>query len=273
MLQSERDAGLRLTCQCTPSSDCVFEIDYDSALGEVVPEHYESNVEEIEWVSNDVVRLKLALPEDDWFDFESGQFMQVRIPGTDVWRSYSMASGVRDMPNIDLYIRILPDGVMSNYLKSEAELGDLVELEAPFGSFRLRKSKAQHIFVAGGTGLAPFLSMFEAIRLYSGTKPPILLSFGCATDAGLFGKTELEDAAFMLPNLDCRLSVEQKLDEDTEALIGNPVTAITAQDIQSEETVAYLCGPPGMIEAARNHLVELGVNADNIFAEQFVSSG
>ena len=273
LLKSEREAGYRLTCQTYPASDCSFSLDYDSALGEVVPERYESNIEQLKWVSNDVVQLKLALPEDDWFEFEAGQFVQLRVPGTEQWRSYSVASGQREMPSFDLYVRVLPDGVMSNYLKSEAEVGDLIELEAPFGSFRLRKSKSPHIFIAGGTGLAPFFSMFEAIRLYSGTKPKILLSFGCRTDAGLFASPELEDAAFMLPSLSYRVSVEEKLDPDTDAIVGNPVAAIDADDIIDDETVGYLCGPPGMIEAGVKHLIDLGVAPENIFAEQFVPSG
>ena len=273
LLKSEREEGLRLTCQCYAMSDCTFSIDYDSALGEVIPERYEANIEQLQWVSNDVVQIKLALPEDDWFEFEPGQFVQLRVPGTEHWRSYSVASGQRDMPLFDLFVRVLPEGVMSNYLKSEAEVGDLIELEAPFGSFRLRKSKAPHIFIAGGTGLAPFFSMFEAIRLYSGSKPNMLLSFGCANDAGLFALPELDDAAFMLPSLDYRVSVEEKLDPDTAAMIGNPVAVIGADDIIDEQTVGYLCGPPGMVEAARNHLISLGVSADNIFAEQFLPSG
>ncbi|MEM7466170.1 MAG: 2Fe-2S iron-sulfur cluster binding domain-containing protein [Pseudomonadota bacterium] len=273
LLASEREQGYRLTCQTLPTSDCQFDVDYDSALGEILPEQYEGNIEEISWLSNDVVYLKIALPDDDWFQFEPGQFVQLRVPGTDAWRSYSIASGARDMPNIAFYVRILPEGVMSDYLKAEAEVGDLVELEAPFGSFCLRKSKSQHIFIAGGTGLAPFFSMFESIRQYSGSKPKILLSFGCANDAGLFAVNEIEDAAFMLPTLQHRISVEEKLDGDSAALVGNPVAAISAADIQSEEAVAYLCGPPGMIDAARSHLINLGLFPENIFSEQFVSSG
>ncbi|MGR8946612.1 MAG: FAD-binding oxidoreductase [Gammaproteobacteria bacterium] len=273
LLQSEREEGFRLTCQCIPQSDCTFAVDYDSALGEVVPERYESNIEHLQWVANDVVHLKLVLPEDDWFEFEPGQFVQLRVPGTEQWRSYSIASGQRDMPFIDLYVRILPSGVMSDYLKAEAEEGDLVELEAPYGSFRLRKSKAKHIFIAGGTGLAPYFSMFEAVRLYSGSKPQMLLSFGCASDAGLFALSELEDAAFMLPSLAYRVSVEEKLDAASQVLVGNPVQAITADDIDDKNTVGYLCGPPAMIEAARAHLLALGVAPENIFAEQFVSTG
>ena len=70
-------------------------------------------------------------------------------------------------------------------LRDEAEVGDLVELEGPFGSFRLQKSKSPHLFIAGGTGLAPFLSMLDRIRSYSGTKPKVTLNFGC-TDGHVY---------------------------------------------------------------------------------------
>jgi benzoate/toluate 1,2-dioxygenase reductase subunit len=54
--------------------------------------------------------------------------------------------------------------------------------------------------------------------------------------------------------------------------VGNPVAAIGAGDGLTPDSVAYLCGPPGMIEAARKHLEELGLAPENIFAEQFVAS-
>ena len=53
---------------------------------------------------------------------------------------------------------------------------------------------------------------------------------------------------------------------------GNPVAAITDQDGLTADSVAYLCGPPAMIEAARKHLEHLGLAPENIFAEQFVAS-
>ena len=52
---------------------------------------------------------------------------------------------------------------------------------------------------------------------------------------------------------------------------GNPVTAVQADDV-SDDTVAYLCGPPPMVEAAFAHLTGLGMKAENIHAEQFLSS-
>jgi benzoate/toluate 1,2-dioxygenase reductase subunit len=54
---------------------------------------------------------------------------------------------------------------------------------------------------------------------------------------------------------------------------GNPVEAIGPDDALPPDSVAYLCGPPGMIEAARRHLEALGLDPANIFAEHFTASG
>ena len=54
--------------------------------------------------------------------------------------------------------------------------------------------------------------------------------------------------------------------------VGNPVEALTEADGLTPDSVAYLCGPPGMIAAARKHLEGLGLSPENIFAEQFVAS-
>lgn len=270
LLPSEAAEGLRLTCQCVPRGDCEFALAYDSAAGTVEPERYESNIDELEWLAADVVRLRLALPDDDWFDFVPGQFVQVRVPGTDSWRSYSMASGPGDMPVLELLIRILDEGVMSDYLRDEAEVGDLVELEGPFGSFQLQKSKAPHIFVAGGTGLAPFLSMLDRIRTYSGTKPDVVLNFGCADGREVFCGEALADAAYMLPKLRVRITAMTHADASAGVLAGNPVEHLEPADVEAPDTTAYLCGPPAMVEAARTRLLELGLPASRIIAEQFV---
>jgi len=51
-----------------------------------------------------------------------------------------------------------------------------------------------------------------------------------------------------------------------------PRARLTAEDGLTADSVAYLCGPPGMIDAARKHLEALGLSPENIFAEQFVAS-
>jgi len=268
----EKAEGLRLLCMTEAQGACSFSLAYDSKVGENRPVVAQSFVNAVERVAADVVRLELELAEGSWMTFRPGQFINVRVPGTDAVRSYSMATTAADLPRIELFIRLLPGGVMSDWLENRAAPDDVVTIEGPFGAFFLKeKVKAPHVMIAGGTGLAPMLSMVDAIRATPGRKPPVLLSFGCQTPEGLFALDRLELRGHWLPGLETRVSVDRG--EAAGVRTGNPVAAITAQDALPPDTVAYLCGPPGMIAAARAHLEALGLSGDNIFAEHFTASG
>jgi benzoate/toluate 1,2-dioxygenase reductase component len=269
LLRSEYEAGDRLLCLAEPETDCTFRLNYEHDAGTVSSTQAHAFVDSVEKVATDVVKLTLELAEGAWLDFRPGQF--IRVPGTDVTRSYSPASTAADLPKIELLIRLLDDGVMSNWLRNEAQPEDVLEIEGPFGSFFLREKRpAPHIMIAGGTGLAPILAMVDTIRRQPGRKPPILLSFGCATPEQLFCLGDLELRRQWLPSLTTRVSVDRGATGDL--LCGNPVTAIAAADMSHPDAIAYLCGPPRMIEAATERLVQLGMKAENIFAEQFLPS-
>lgn len=272
LLKSEQEEGQRLVCVTRPESDCLIELDYDSTAGEIRPVDANAFIEELDWIAKDVVRLKLELAEGDWIDFKPGQFIQIKVPGTDDYRSYSMSSTAHDLPYIELLIRILDDGVMSNYLRQQAKPDDVLEIRGAYGSFFLRDDlKVPHIMIAGGTGLAPMMSMLDVIRKKSGRKPKTLLSFGCPDADSLFHLEQVELREFWMPTLETRVSIDRG-EEGGVARIGNPVSAITSDDVTDENTVAYLCGPPGMISAARDRLEGLGLKPENIHAEQFVPS-
>ncbi|PKO58966.1 MAG: methane monooxygenase, partial [Betaproteobacteria bacterium HGW-Betaproteobacteria-19] len=100
--------------------------------------------------------------------------------------------------------------------------------------------------------------------------PPMLLSFGCATPDVLFYLDEIELRRQWLPTLEARVCVDRGANGSFHE--GSPVSALTAADVSEPDTVAYLCGPQGMIDAATTRLVELGVAPANIFSEQFVPS-
>ncbi|MCY1181276.1 Benzoate 1,2-dioxygenase electron transfer component [compost metagenome] len=148
----------------------------------------------------------------------------------------------------------------------------MLTLSGPYGAFFLReeKKRAPHIFVAGGTGLAPILSMIDTLRQGGGRKPPMLLSFGCATPEVLFCLDDIELRQQWLPSLEARICVDREPRDGLHH--GSPVSALREGDVTSPDTVAYLCGPQPMIDAATARLIELGVDPANIFAEQFVAS-
>lgn len=269
LLASEAAAGLRLLCQTEVRADCSFALDYDSKTAGGGPVRARAFVDAVERIAADAVRLRLELADGDWFDFRPGQFVRLRVPGTDVARSYSIATAASVLPVFELLVRLLPGGVMSDWL-GRACPDDVVELEAPFGNFFLRDEvRSPHLMIAGGTGLAPMMAMLDTIRARPGRKPKILLSFGCATTAGLFNRDELDLRSLWMPGLEVRTSCDAG---GHGVLAGNPVAAITAVDITDPDTVAYVCGPPALIAAAQRHLAEMGVAPANIHAEQFVAT-
>lgn len=271
LLASEYAAGQRLLCLCQAQSDCTFELGYGSEVGSSAAREVHVFVDSVKRIASNVMRLTLELAEGDWLDFRPGQFMQIEVPGYGAVRSYSPSSTSVDLPKLEFLVRLLPGGAMSGYLEERAASEDVLTLSGPYGAFFLREEKrrAPHIFVAGGTGLAPILSMIDALRQGSGRKPPMLLSFGCAVPDALFCLDEIELRQQWLPSLEARICVDR---EPREGLLhGSPVSALREGDV-SAETVAYLCGPQPMINAATARLIELGADPANIFAEQFVPS-
>ena len=211
LLSSEYAAGQRLLCVTRAQSDCVFELPYTSTAGQIAPVTAHAFVDGIERIASNVMKLTLELAEGDWLDFRPGQYLQVEIPGTETVRSYSPSSIAADLPRLELLVRLLPGGAMSSWLEGGAKPDDVVKIKGPYGAFFLREDhrRAKHIFVAGGTGLAPVLSMVDGIRQWGGRKPPMLLSFGCAVPEALFCLDELELRREWLPTLETRISVDR----------------------------------------------------------------
>ncbi len=272
LLGSEYESGQRLLCVSQAKSDCTFNLGYGSEVGAGAAHEVHAFIDSVERIASNVMRVTLELAEGEWMEFFPGQFMQIVVPGLGVLRSYSPSSTQVALPKMEFLIRLLPGGAMSGFLEEQAEVDQVLTLSGPYGAFFLREEhkRAPHIFVAGGTGLAPILSMIETLRQSSGRKPPMLLSFGCAVPEALFSLDHIELCQQWLPTLEARICVDR---DATEGLhLGSPVSALREGDVTSPDTVAYLCGPQPMIDAATKRLLELGVRAENIFAEQFVAS-
>jgi ferredoxin-NADP reductase/ferredoxin len=283
LLTSEIAEGRRLLCVSHAHAASLIREHYPSTLiyqGEMArgeslhgePAPVRACVAAVEWPTATVGKLSIELADGADIDFQSGQYVRIRVPGTEQWRSYSMVSTPRKLPRLEFLVRIIPGGAMSEYLRMRARVGDVLEIEGPRGAFVLRPHRGPHIFVAGGTGLAPILSIIDALRRRPGRRPPSLLSFGCSSEEDFFYRDEIELRQWWMPELRARLSGGRDATAASGLLRGNPVEAISVDDIGDANPVAYLCGPPAMIEAARHRLIEFGVNPERIYAERFVAS-
>jgi ferredoxin-NADP reductase len=273
LLATEAAEDKRLLCTSYARADSGVRLHYPAALiYQAEVRSLPAIVAALEWPSPTVAKLTLELARDAGFTFQSGQYVRIKIPGAIQWRSYSMASTARDLPRMDFLVRILNGGLVSEYLRAQCHAGDEIQVEGPMGAFILHSGRAPEIFIAGGTGLAPILAMLDEIRYRPGPRPPMLLSFGCASEQQFFHRDELELRQWWMPELRVILSADQVDNPDSGLFPGTPVAALEHERITDPDTVAYLCGPPPMIEAARRRLVEMGVAHERIYAEQFVAS-
>jgi benzoate/toluate 1,2-dioxygenase reductase subunit len=273
LLAAEAAGGKRLLCSSYAYTNGDVRLHYPAALIYGVESRtVQATVAALEWPSPAVARLTLEIADEGEFSFRSGQYVRLKIPDAVEWRSYSMASTSRDLPRIDFLVRILSGGLVSEYLRNGCRPGDEVTLQGPMGAFILHAGRGPHIFIAGGTGLAPIVAMLDEIRHRAGPRPRMLLSFGCASEQQFFYRDEIELRQWWMPELRVILSADRVDTNESRLLQGTPVAALQQEHVTDPATVAYLCGPPPMIEAARRRLMEMGVGPDRIYAEQFVAS-
>lgn len=263
MSDEEAEQGYVLTCQMIPESDCVLRVPASSALCKTAPEAVEGEVLGVDNLSETSfgLRVKLAKP----IGFLPGQYVNVTVPGTDTHRSYSFSSAP-GAEEATFLIRNLPGGVMSSYLGDRAKPGDSVTLTGPMGAFYLRPIERAQLWLAGGTGLAPFLSMLEQVAA-QGADHPVVLYYAVTRAADLVELDRVKDLADKIGNV--TVITILAAEEDAHERKGFVTDHVTAEDLNGGDCDVYLCGPPPMVDAVRAHFGNLGVEPANFYYEKF----
>jgi benzoate/toluate 1,2-dioxygenase reductase subunit len=163
-------------------------------------------------------------------------------------------------------VRITPQGAMSEYLRDRAQVGDTIEFTGPYGSFFLREPKRPLLLLAGGTGLAPLLSILEKLA----ENPPataVHLIYGVTREADIVGLDWLRAYERKLPRFTWDYIASEP---DTSAPHTGYVTQIILPEhINDGDVDIYLCGPPPMVTAVTKWLDTEGVQPANFYFERF----
>ncbi|MFA8363064.1 2Fe-2S iron-sulfur cluster-binding protein, partial [Burkholderia ubonensis] len=164
--------GAILMCRTTPRSDLrvVAPYDHTKVLLQPVPVRI-ARIAALDMVADQTMRVELQVEPDDAngsaVEFEAGQFAELEVPGSGVRRPFSLANTSNWEGRLEFLIRLRPDGWFSTYLRERAQPGDPLTVRAPMGGFGLfAESLRPRWFVAGGTGLAPILSMLRRMAEY-----------------------------------------------------------------------------------------------------------
>jgi benzoate/toluate 1,2-dioxygenase reductase component len=270
MTEDEEEAGYVLTCQMTPKSDLIIRIPATSDVAKTSVSTYEGELAANERLSDTALAFSIKLDNRSSLGFLPGQYVNVQVPGTDQARSFSFSSGPGE-DEVAFLIRNTTYGVLTTYLRERAKVGDKISFNGPLGSFYLRKIERPVLFLAGGTGLAPFLSMLNKIEQGGGAEHPIHLIFGVTNDADLVEVEKMEGYAQRLSNFTFTTVVAAE--ESAHPNKGFVTHHMKPEYLNDGFVDIYLCGPPPMVDAVRKYLADQGIEPASFYYEKFSGSG
>src|SRR6266700_2515563 len=214
----ESDEGYILLCRCHAYSDLEVElINYDEDILRLgIPiVTLQTIVEEIEPLTHDIKRLVLRFAEPGQrMLITAGQYADIRIPGSDERRAYSMANTPLTNDHLEFMIKIFPGGRFSSLLEGGISIGQELEVKGPYGVFMLREKKpADIICVGGGSGMAPLWSRLSDMA-ERGVKRKATYFYGARTRKDLFYLDHLHELEGRLPGFRFIPALSMATEED-----------------------------------------------------------
>ncbi len=268
LTEDEAEEGMVLTCQMQVSSNCVIAVPVPSSACKLKPAVHGGEVAGVEMVSDSTIILTLRIYDPMALSFLPGQYVNLTVPDTGQHRSYSFSSKP-GAAEASFLIRNIPGGLMSSWLAEKAQPGTRMSFVGPQGSFFLRDIDRPTILLAGGTGLAPILSMLEVLA-DAGTDQPLHLIYGVTKDGDMVEMERLEALAARLPTMTWAACVADP--ESGQPFKGYVTEHLSDEHLNAGDCDIYLCGPPPMVEAVRTFLRDRDVEPKHFHYEKFAPS-
>lgn len=259
--------GYILACQSLARSDLSVAADLSSTTAF---ERRTGRVTGQSRVTRDITRLTVQL--DAPFAYRGGQSAELGAAALpEVRRSYSFATAPDGRGQVVFFVRRVPGGKLSSLVHDQDLAGQAVVLEGPAGDFWLRPSEAPLLLVAGGSGLAPILALLDEAAS-QGCRRSTTLLFGARTEGDLYALEEIEQVRRRWGGSFRFVPV---LSEGTRGDGWGGERGLVTDLVPSlvePEAACYLCGPPGMLDAALRRLEAAGVDRERIFMDRFVAT-
>ena len=208
-----------------------------------------------------------ALP----FTFTPGQFLNVAfgIGGARMNRSYSISSSPNERDHVDLTVKREERGAVSRHLVDLLKVGDEIEAGGPVGKFTFTGTEADSVVLIGaGVGITPMMSIARYLTEQS-WPGDIFYIYGCRSPTDLIFAKDLAALALRNPRLRVIITMSKPTPDwkgprgrITKEFFTAAVPNLALRRVQ-------LCGPPTMMDAIKDLLMEIGVSPENLKTEAF----
>ncbi|AXY03704.1 3-ketosteroid-9-alpha-hydroxylase (plasmid) [Vibrio alfacsensis] len=232
-------------------------------------QYYSLVVKHVVQETEDAISLQFDVPQAarSLFHYQPGQFITLRVTinGESQVRCYSMSSS----PEVDDFLQVsvkrVKDGRVSNYLCDNIKSGDVVEIMPPSGVFVPKHFNDELLLFAGGSGITPVYSILRTALTQGNAR--IRLIYANRDQQSVIFKDALKTLQADYPQ---RLEVIHLL----ESLSGIPSQSLLtslASGMQSSSQV-FICGPGPFMDAVESALVNVDIPSSAIHLERFVAS-
>ena len=210
-------------------------------------------------------------PGCEAFAFVPGQWVSLSavLGGHEITRAYSIASAPSGGNRFELCLNRVEGGMFSPYLFALSP-GDSIDVRAPMGDFVLRDPLRETIFVATGTGVAPFRSMLHA-RLnpqLNNNSPPLTLLLGVRYERDLLYRQEFETMARQYSQFRFRPTLTRP-EPGWAGATGRVQTHLAEVLRERRDLDVFLCGMRAMVDDLRRILKEMGFDRKQIRYERY----
>ena len=239
--------------------------------------------------THDVKTFRLVAPDggDLPFDYAAGQYLTLTLPRGEgpLRRSYTISSSPTRRGHCEITVKRDPDGAGSRYLHDRVREGDALAVAAPAGKFTFDHLLKQAdgtaergvVLVAGGVGLTPMMSIVRALtdRTWPGE---VYLVNVIRTPADLVFGEEIAGLARRFPNVHLLTALTRGMGDGVDVPYGTTVRGRPTPEVLNDFVPdlaahrAFVCGPDAMMDATVDLLKSLGVPADRVATEAFVSA-
>jgi CDP-4-dehydro-6-deoxyglucose reductase len=265
----EKAQGFILSCVRSALNEMLIEVE---DLGDqVIPEikTLPTRISSLEKLAPDVLCVKLRFPPNSPFTFLAGQYVDVIGPGG-IRRSYSVANAPASDNQLELHIRAVQSGAMSQYWFDQAKVNDLLRINGPLGSFFARALTGLHlVFLATGTGIAPVKAMLEQLAIAPLNNLPLsaTLYWGGREPHDLYADPSQWHPSLRYVPVLSRAPAAWTGDR------GHVQNSLLNDEPDWVNTVVYACGSDAMIQSAKAELTQAGLPTNRFYSDTFVPSG
>jgi Na+-transporting NADH:ubiquinone oxidoreductase subunit F len=265
----ERESNVRLSCQVKVRTPVKIEVPRELFSVRL----FKGILERKRPLTHDIAELRIRIVNPSGISFVAGQYVQLRSPEyrgrESVMRAYSISSSPSEKDHIELVIRKVPDGICTTWVFEHLKENQTVEFSGPYGEFHLSDASLPVIFIAGGSGMAPIYSMLRRMG-ETGNGRTATYFFGAQRERDLFYLQELRELESKLAAFAFVPALSNEPPESDWKGERGLITRVVQKhfpDLTGHES--YLCGSPGMIDAAIKALTEGGMPKERIFYDKF----